>query len=403
MNDTTEISSWPGLTRPSTRFRTVLAAGRKQFFCEKKNQKTFVSAVADSLDKSFLLLFFKKEVLPFFLLTTAALAQEPPATVSTITAHATKWQDTIQAVGTIRAVRGADLASELSGVVDSVNFDSGKDVAAGTVLLRLRPDDDAAHLADLQAAADLAAANLARDQKQFRAQAVSQASIDADSSHLRSARAQVDQALALQAEKIVRAPFAGRLGLRMVDQGQYLPAGTTIVTLQALDPLYVDFAIPQQSLGDVRIGQSATLHVDAYPNQDLPAQIAAISPKVDAASRMVQIRATTPNADHKLLPGMFATVTLRIGSAHDYITLPNAAIVFNPYGSLVYVVENGVAHQAVVRTGPTRGDQVAILAGLHEGAVVVTAGQIKLRQGSPVTINNTVQPADDASPHPAEE
>ena len=390
-------SPWAGLSRPSTRCRG------KQFFFEKKNQKTFLRAVADSTDKSFLLLFFKKEVLPFFLLTTAALAQEPPATVSTITAHTTLWQDTIQAVGTIRAVRGADLASELSGVVDSVDFDSGKDVAAGTVLLRLRPNDDAAHLADLQAAADLAAANLARDEKQFRAQAVSQASIDADTSHLRSARAQVAQAQALAAEKIVRAPFAGRLGLRMVDQGQYLPAGTTVVTLQALDPLYVDFAIPQQNLADVRIGQSATLKVDAYPSQDLPAQVAAISPKVDAASRMAQIRATTPNADHKLLPGMFATVTLRVGTAHDYITLPNAAIVYNPYGSLVYVVDHNIARQVIVRTGPTRGDQVAVLAGLQDGAVVVTAGQIKLRQGSLVTINNTIMPANEPSPHPAEE
>ena len=337
------------------------------------------------------------------LVAPVALAQEAPATVSTITAHATLWQDTLQAVGTIRAVRGADLASELSGVVDSVDFDSGRDVAAGTVLLRLRPNDDAAHLADLQAAADLAAANLARDEKQFRAQAVSQASLDADSSHLRSARAQVAQALALQAEKIVRAPFAGRLGLRMVDQGQYLPAGTTVVTLQALDPLYVDFAIPQQSLADMRIGQAATLQVDAYPGQNLPAQVAAISPKVDTASRMAQIRATTPNADHKLLPGMFATITLRVGSAHPYITLPNAAIVYNPYGSLVYIVDRGTVRQTVVRTGATRGDQVAVVAGLQDGAEVVTAGQIKLRQGSHVTVNNTVQPANDPSPHPAEE
>jgi membrane fusion protein (multidrug efflux system) len=342
----------------------------------------------------------------FLLICLPAFGQEPPATVSTITAHATDWQDTLQAVGTLRAVRGADLAAEIAGVVDSVNIDSGHDVAAGTVLLRLRPNDDEAHLADLQAAADLAAANLARDTKQFRAQAVSQASIDADTAHLRSARAEVAQQLALMQEKTVRAPFAGRLGLRMVDQGQYLAAGTTVVTLQALDPLFVDFYVPEQALGQLRTGEAATLSVDTYPNRTFAASILAISPKLDEASRMVQVRATLPNPDHVLLPGMFVTVSLQVGPVHRYITLPNAAIVYNPYGSLVYVVGPGEprkVRQVLVRTGPTRGDQVAITQGLSEGDIVVTAGQIKLRQGSAVVINNSVQPADEAQPHPVEE
>ena len=334
---------------------------------------------------------------------TPALAQEPPATVSTMVAHATDWQDTLQAVGTLRAVRGADLAAEVSGVVDSVNFDSGRDVAAGAVLLRLRPNDDAARLADLQAAADLASANLARDTKQFRAQAVSQASIDADDSHLRSARAQIAQQQALMAEKVVRAPFAGRLGLRVVDQGQYLPAGTTVVTLQALDPLYVDFYVPQQDVSRLHPGLHAALSLDAFPRRAFDAKIEAISPKVDPASRMAQLRASTPNPDRALLPGMFATVQLSVGEVHRTITLPNAAIVYNPYGSLVYVVENGHARQVLVKTGATRGDQVAVTAGLHEGAVVVTSGQIKLHQGTQVVVNNSVQPANDPNPHPVEE
>ena len=337
------------------------------------------------------------------LLARAALAQEPPATVSTVVAHATDWQDTLQAVGTMRAVRGADLAAEVSGVVDSVNFDAGRDVAAGTVLLRLRPNDDAAHLADLQAAADLAQANLARDQKQFRAQAVSQASIDADSSHLRSAQAQIAQLQAQMAEKIVRAPFAGRLGLRVVDQGQYLPAGTTVVTLQALDPLYVDFYVPQQSLAELRVGERATLRVDAFPDRGFDARIDAISPTGEAASGMAQGRATTANQDHALLPGMFATVQLNVGAVHRYVTVPNAAIVYNPYGSLVYVVEGGHVRQVMVQTGAARGDQVAVTAGLADGEQVVTAGQIKLRQGSAVVVNNAVQPSNDPNPHPVEE
>ncbi len=326
--------------------------------------------------------------------------------VSTTVAHESDWQDRLQAVGTIRAVRGADLAAEVSGVVDTVEFDSGHDVAAGTVLLRLRPNDDDAKLADLQAAVQLAAENLARDTRQFHAQAVSQATMDADESHLLSAKAQVAQQQALMAEKIVRAPFAGRLGLRLVDQGQYLPAGTTIVTLQALDPLFVDFYLPQQALAELQTGESADLRVDTYPGRAFAATISAISPKLDPASRMLSVRATLPNRDHALLPGMFANVTMQAGPVHRYITLPNAAIVYNPYGSLVYVVDQGkpaTVHQVLIRTGPTRGDQIAVTQGLADGQTVVTAGQIKLRQGSAIIVNNTVQPLDDPEPHPPEE
>ena len=336
----------------------------------------------------------------------AAAAQEPPAVVSTLVAHSTAWQDHMEAVGSLRAVRGADLAAEIPGIVDSVGFESGRDVEAGTVLLRLRPNDDAAKLAELQAAADLASANLARDTKQFRAQAVSQATIDADDSHLRGARAQVAQQEALMAEKIVRAPFAGRLGLRQVDQGQYLPAGTPIVTLQALDPIYVDFYVPQQALGQVHNGQDARVTLDGFPGRSFKAVVSAISPKLDTASRMVQLRATIANPDRVLLPGMFATVFLEYGAPHRYITLPQSALVYNPYGSTVYVVTSGkpmTVHTALVKAGPTRGDQVAVLDGLHEGDVVVTSGQLKLHQGSTIVVNNSVLPANDPAPRPEEE
>ncbi len=343
-------------------------------------------------------------MLALTLLAGAAHAQEPPATVSTIVARATDWQDTLSAVGTVRAVRGADLAAEVSGVVDTVEFESGADVAAGTVLLRLRPNDDNAKLADLQAAAELAAENLARDNKQFHAQAVSQATVDADQSHLLSARAQLAQQQALMAEKIVRAPFAGRLGLRLVDQGQYLAAGTTIVTLQALDPLFVDFYLPQQSLAGIATGDAVDVHVDTYPSRVFTARVVAISPKLDPASRMVSVRATLANPGHALLPGMFATVTMKLGKVHHYVTLPNAAIVYNPYGSLVYVVNKDMTvRQVLVKTGLARGDQVAVTDGLAEGQTVVTAGQIKLRDGVKIAVNNTVQPMDDPNPHPPEE
>jgi membrane fusion protein (multidrug efflux system) len=316
------------------------------------------------------------------------------------------WQDKLEAVGSVRAARGADLAAEVAGIVDSVGFDSGIDVAAGTVLIKLRPNDDDAKLAELRAGADLAAANMARDQKQFRAQAVSQATIDADDSKLRQARAQVAQQEALMAQKVVRAPFAGKLGLRQVDVGQYLPAGTMIVTLQALDPLYVDFYLPQQTLGEVRQGQTVSLSVDAYPGRVFTAAVTAISPKLDQASRMAQLRATVANPDRSLLPGMFATVDLNVGAPKRYITLPQSALVYNPYGSTVYVADGARAssvHTVLVKTGPTRGDQVAVLNGLHEGDVVVTSGQLKLHPGSMIVVNNSILPPNDAAPHPVEE
>ncbi len=317
-----------------------------------------------------------------------------------------EWRDKISAVGSLRAVRGADLAAEISGIVDWIGFDSGATVAAGAILLKLRANDDPAKLAELQAAAELAATSLARDQKQLHAQAVAQATIDADESHLRAARAQVAAQQALMDEKILRAPFAGKLGLRQVDEGQYLPAGTTIVTLQALDPIFVDFYVPQQAIPSIATGATVGISLDAYPGKQFPARITAVSPKLDTASRMAQVRAEFPNADHALLPGMFATVSIDTGSARTYITIPNAAVVYNPYGSSVYVVSGSkpqTVRQAMVKTGPTRGDQVAVLDGLHDGDIVVTAGQIKLHRGSTVVVNNSVQPAFTANPHPAEE
>ena len=316
------------------------------------------------------------------------------------------WQTTTSAVGSLRAVKGADLASETAGIVDWIGFESGHDVAAGTILLKLRANDDPAKLAELQAAADLAGTNLARDQKQLRAQAVAQATIDADESHLRGARAQVAAQQALMDEKIVRAPFAGRLGLRQVDEGQYLPAGTTIVTLQALDPIFVDFYVPQQVIPTLGVGSQVEVSLDAFPGKPFAARIAAINPKLDTSSRMTQVRAVLPNANHALLPGMFATVSITTGTPAPYITVPNAAVVFNPYGSTVYVVGDDkpqTVRERVVKTGATRGDQVAVLDGLKDGDVVVTAGQIKLRQGSTVVVNNSVKPAFQANPNPAEE
>jgi len=337
----------------------------------------------------------------------------PPQTVSTVVATTQEWQPTLTAVGSLRAVNGADLSLEVAGVVDKLYFQSGDDVNAGTVLMTLRSDDDVAKLHALQATADLSAINLARDEKQLKINAVSKAQVDTDSATLRNAQAQVAEQQAIVDKKMLRAPFAGHLGIRAVDVGQYLSAGTNIVTLQALDPIYVDFTLPQQALAEIREGQLVTATVDTYADQSFVGKITAINPAVDVATRNVQVRATLANPDHLLLPGMYAKVKIDIGAEERYVTLPQTAIIYNPYGNTVYVVQDKgkdaqghpqlEAHQAFVTTGPTRGDQVAILKGIDAGTTVVSAGQMKLRNGSHLIINNSVVPANSPNPQPQEE
>jgi membrane fusion protein, multidrug efflux system len=338
-------------------------------------------------------------------------ASSPPQTISATKAGLSEWQPKIEAVGTMRAVKGADLSLEVSGVVESISFNSGDDVQEGALLLKLRTADDVAKLQSLQAMAELSDITQQRDQKQFKMQAVSQATLDTDAANLKNAQAQVAQQQAIIDKKYLRAPFAGHLGIRAVDLGQYLGPGTVIVTLQALDPIYVDFFVPQQAVDQISLGQAVGVKVDAFKDQTFEGEVSAINPKVDTGSRNVQIRATLKNAEHKLLPGMYATVDIATGAPHNYITLPQTAITYNPYGDTVYVVVDGkdtdadgkprrIARQTFVTTGPTRGDQVAVLKGVEDGDMVVTSGQIKLHNGSVVFIDNSITPTADAAPVP---
>ena len=333
---------------------------------------------------------------------------QPAQTVTAGKASFSAWQPKIGAVGTLRAVKGADLSLEVAGVVDQIAFNSGDDVESGVLLLKLRSDDDLAKLQSLQATAELNEITYERDQKQFKLQAVSQATIDTDAANLKNAKAQVAQQQAILDKKTLRAPFAGHLGIRAVDLGQYLGAGTVIVTLQALDPIFMDFFVPQQAVDQVKIGEQIAVKVDAYKDQTFAGEISAINPKVDASSRNVQVRATLKNADHRLLPGMYATVEIPTGAPENLITLPQTAISFSPYGDTVYIVDDKgagadgkpqlVARQSFITTGATRGDQVAVLKGIGEGDLIVTSGQLKLHNGSSVLIDNTVAPTADAAP-----
>ncbi|OIO71173.1 MAG: efflux transporter periplasmic adaptor subunit [Zetaproteobacteria bacterium CG12_big_fil_rev_8_21_14_0_65_55_1124] len=337
----------------------------------------------------------------------------PPQTVSTMLAEEQSWQPTIESVGSLSAVRGADLSTEVPGIVSEIHFSDGEDVRADSVLMGLNADSDIARLHSLQAARDLAASTYQRDKAQFGVKAISQQALDASDAALRQARANLAEQQALVNKKVIRAPFAGRLGARNVDVGQYVNAGTAIVTLQALDPIYADFYLPQQSLGMVSVGQDVTLKTDAWPDKGFAGKITVIDPKVDVNTRNVRVRALLKNAEKKLLPGMYVSVDIVSGQARKYITLPQTAVTYNPYGNIVYLVEDQgkddkgraklIAKQVPVTTGKTRGDQVAILSGVKPGDTVVTTGQIKLRNGSPVAVNNSIQPGNDPDPKPKDE
>jgi membrane fusion protein (multidrug efflux system) len=335
-----------------------------------------------------------------------------PQTVAAIKAPSSQWQSSISAVGSLVAINGADISAEVAGIVDTINFKSGDDVPAGALLVTLRPNNDNAVLAQLQAAAQLDRVNYVRDEKQLKADAVSQATVDSDQAALQSAVAQVQAQQALMAEKQIKAPFAGTLGIRQVDVGQYLAAGTEIVTLQQLNPLFVDFYLPQQAVSQISVGQPVTIGIDAFPDQNFTGTIVALNSAIDTATRTVQVRAILPNDKLQLRPGMFATVNIAVGQPRTFVTLPQAAITYNPYGDTVFTIAPGtgadgkqelIAKQQFVQIGDTRGDQVAVLKGLSEGDEVVTAGQLKLRNGVSVVVNNDVQVSNDANPNPPNE
>ena len=340
----------------------------------------------------------------------------PPATVSAMKADYQLWQPQLNAVGTLRAVRGVDVTTEVAGLVRSINFKSGDEVKAGQVLAQLNADSDIAQLHSLEAAAELAATVYERDKAQLAAEVISKAQVDTDAGDLKSKRAQVAQQQAVVEKKTLRAPFSGKLGISTVNPGQYMNPADKLVTLQTIDPIYVDFYLPQQQLPQVAIGQTITLTTDTFKDVPFTGKINAINPKIDTNTRNVQVEATIPNPKRQLLPGMFATVRVNSGEENRYITLPQTAITFNPYGDTVFVVkpsdkkedkdEKGnprlLAQQVFVTTGPTRGDQVAILKGIEPGTEVVTSGQVKLKTGTPLIIDNKVQPSNSPNPRPQE-
>lgn len=337
----------------------------------------------------------------------------PPVTISTVRAATQEWLPQLKAVGSLRAVQGVDVTCESAGLVQSILFKSGDDAKAGQLLVQFNVDSDIAQLNALEASAELAKITYERDRKQLDAQTISQAALDADAADLKVKLAQVAQQKALVNKKTIRAPFAGRLGINLVNQGQYVNPGDKIVTLQALDSIYVDFYLPQQELSLISKDQGLIITTDSFPGRTFSGTVSAVNPKVDPQTRNMQVEAIIKNPKHELLPGMYVSVQVQAGEKQHYLTLPRTAVTFNPYGETVYLVEEKgkdktgkpalFAKQAFITIGLSRGDQVAILSGIKVGDLVVSSGQLKLKSGSPIIINNKIQPSGDAAPKPLEQ
>jgi membrane fusion protein (multidrug efflux system) len=359
----------------------------------------------------------------------------PPQTVSTMAVEYQEWQPHVEAVGNVRAVHGADLAFDVAGLVESVNVKSGADVKKGQVLIKLVDADDRAKLEALKATAQLARLTADRSKQQLAVQAISKAQYDADMANLKSAQANAAAQQALVDKKTLRAPFEGRIGIITANPGQYINVGTKVVTLQQLDPVYVDFTVPQSSLDELQVGGKVEVTADAFKGKTFAGDVSATDPKIDLSTRNVGVEARVSNPDKLLVPGMFTKVAVDSGATQRYLTLPQTAISYAPYGDTVFVVhegtppetdadgqpvkakpaaepkaaakdKNGPSHyvqQVVVTVGQTRGDQVAIESGIKQGDVIVTSGQLKLKNGTPVNINNKVQPAFNPNPQPVEQ
>lgn len=335
--------------------------------------------------------------------------------VSTTQAKYQLWQPQIKVIASLRAIHGVDVTTEIAGLVKSINFTPGAEVKQGILLVQLNIDADIAQLHVLEAQAELAKTVYTRDKAQYAIQAVSKATLDTDEADLKSKDAQVAEQKAIIEKKTIRAPFSGRLGISAVNLGQYVNPGDKVVTLQTLNPIWVDFFVPQQEVTQLQVGQIIRMKSDSFPDETFSGKITTINPKIDVSTRNVEVEATVANLHGKLLPGMFANVRIETGAPESFITLPQTAITFNPYGDVVYIVKpkdkekNGkgqavlIVNQTFVTVGETRGDQVAILKGLNDGETVVTSGQLKLKNGSKVKVNNTILPKNDPNPNPVDE
>jgi membrane fusion protein, multidrug efflux system len=334
----------------------------------------------------------------------------PPEVVTSARVVATRWTSTRAAIGSLVAVRGVTLGAELPGLVREIAFESGTTVRRGAVLARLDTSAEEAQLAAAQADAALARLNLERTRRLRREEAIAQADLDAAEARAKQANATVANLRATIAKKTVRAPFDGRISIRQIELGQILSPGSPIASLQTVSPIHADFWLPQQALADLAVGQRARMRVDTFRGAAWDGAITTVNPEVDPATRNVRVRATFPNPDGRLRPGMFANVEVLSSETRPVLTIPATAVVFAPYGDSVFALEEKtdggrsvtVAHQKFVRTGERRGDLVAVEAGLQAGELVVSTGAFKLRNGATVRVDNALAPRPQLAPTPTE-
>jgi membrane fusion protein (multidrug efflux system) len=334
----------------------------------------------------------------------------PPTTVTSASVKKEDWAPRLTAVGSVSAVQGAVVSTELSGVVSEINFDSGAVAKKGEVLMKLDASQEEALLRSAEADAQLAGTDLERSRDLAMKKVVSGAELDSAQSKFRRMNAVVDQMRSSIAKKTVIAPFDGQLGIRQVNVGQMINAGQQVVGLTALDPLYVDFALPEQYLSKLAKGLEVTVQSDAFPGRQFKGKLTAINSMVDPVTRNVPLQATLDNPDHALHPGMFAKVEVALSEAKKTIVIPGSAVSYAPYGDSVFVIEkqkdpktgkeSDMLRQQFVRVGEARGDFVAVTQGLKEDQTVVSTGVFKLRNGMAVAVNNDLAPKPELNPKP---
>jgi membrane fusion protein, multidrug efflux system len=347
----------------------------------------------------------------FIKLAKSGAFEPPPTAVTTDVAQKSEWQPTLESVGTATAVNGVTISTDLAGIVRQIAFESGNKVRSGDLLVHLDTTQEEAQLHQSEAQRDFASVTLKRDKDLLGKHAISQSDYDNAEASFRQAQAAVDQFAALIARKTLRAPFDGVTGIRQVNLGQYLKEGDMVVTLQAFDPIYVNFSLPQQDLSKLAVGQPVALRVDAFEGQAFDGKITAINSLVDQATRNIQVQATFQNSDFRLRPGMFAKVSVIMSQKQDVVAIPATAIHYAPYGDSIFIVSQmkdpqgkeykGVREQ-FIKTGTSRGDMISVVSGLKPGDEVVTSGVFRLKSGAHVNVNNQIKPGSDLAPNPAD-
>lgn len=349
----------------------------------------------------------------------------PPVTISAAPVQKMSWDNRLEAIGSFVPFNGTEVTTESGGIVTAIHFESGQKVEKGARLLSLDAANERGEYGRLKAQAELAELNRVRREKLFKLEAISKSDYDAAVAEANAAKAAAEGQAGRLAQKDIRAPFAGELGIRRVNVGQYLAPGTAIVTLQSLDPIYVDFALPEQYIGSVQPGYEVSVKVEAYPDTAFEGEILAVEPRIDQATRNFQLRARLPNPDRKLRAGQFGRITLNLPGAREMLVLPRTAINYDSYGSSVFVVQRKKEDpnapkpepmpgmpagpttdlevaQRFIKVGDARGDYVIVVDGIREGEQVATSGLLKLRNQQPVFINNESAPKTELNPTPPE-